>query len=328
MRERYAAALVGSVLGLLCVRAWLSDSSGWQAFQIQTANKTAAPAHDPKHSALSASPHCTHSVEAVIGLWIIKGNAKHRPGFFLKRLATVARAVAAQMWNLTLITDSDAAVTSASDAYQRHGSGLRLNVRRVALDALPYQAQALKVDAACPTKYGKQIPAGSLQTLDKVWLSKVWALASTAASAQGASAPACPSSSWAWFDAGLNADEIRRALKSIRANKSLPNSSEIRLQFYPEGMRKAPTAYFRGRCPVQHTLNAKVIWATVAGIERLLASFNECLGKLVQDANCTCWDEETVLAHIHQKVAPCDTLGSPAPVFTHIDVYDTNKRIK
>ena len=99
-------------------------------------------------------------------------------------------------------------------------------------------------------------------------------------------------------------------------------------------MRKSPSAYFGGRCSVAHTLNAKVIWASKPAIRNLLAAFDTCLELLVGQAQaeagtCTCWDEETVLAHLHGRVPPCDTLNSTLlpPTFVHMDVYDKNKRI-
>lgn len=267
---------------------------------------------------------CTGGVGAVIGLWILKGNKKHKPAFFLKRLVTVVRGMVSQRWNLTLVTDSDTVVNTATNAYQQ--STLSLRVRKILLNELPYQKQAQSVDSACPTKYGKQLPKGSLATLDKVWLSKVWALSSTAS--EYGDRTSCMPASWVWFDAGLNSDEVRRAIKSMQTIKSPPNGSEIRLQFYPAGMRKPPLEYFKGRCPVEHTLNAKVIWATRESASLLLSAFNECLDKITQTTTCTCWDEETVLAHIHQRRAPCHNLKSNAPTFTHIDVYDKSKRVR
>ena len=97
-------------------------------------------------------------------------------------------------------------------------------------------------------------------------------------------------------------------------------------------MRKSPSAYFGGRCPVAHTLNAKVIWATEPAIRGLQVAFDVCLDLLVSQAmegSCTCWDEETVLAHLHERMPPCDALDPTLvlPTFVHMDVYDKSKRI-
>lgn len=128
------------------------------------------------------------------------------------------------------------------------------------------------------------------------------------------------SNSWAWFDAGLNTNEINRAVASIQSS-DVPRENEIRIQFYPEYKKLSGSdKYFNGKCPIWHTLNAKVIWGRRKGLKALHASFNECLGEIAAQHSCTCFDEETILAHIHQKIYPCQHLKNHPPEFKHIDV--------
>jgi hypothetical protein len=170
-------------------------------------------------------------VGTVVGLWIIDGNKKHHPGFYLNRLAIVVRRIARQGWNLTLVTNSADAAEVASSAFWRNAIiHTAMHVRRMNVSELPYAAQALAVDPRCPTKYGKALPRGALQTLDRLWLSKVWVLASTlrAAAAAARESGGCEPRSWAWFDAGLNSDEVQRATQSIGAAKTQMTAQEVR----------------------------------------------------------------------------------------------------
>lgn len=98
------------------------------------------------------------------------------------------------------------------------------------------------------------------------------------------------------------------------------------MQLYPPGMLKHPTHYFRGRCPVTHTINAKVIWADTAGLGALRKSFDECAGRMLAAKTCECFDEETVLTHIHNQVAPCTELHAQLPRLNSLQVIDPNKR--
>ena len=178
-------------------------------------------------------------VGAVVGLWLINGNKKHRPRFYLNRLATVVGRIARQGWNLTLVTNSADAAKIASAEFTKLSANTAiqaaaaLNVRRMDVAELPYATQASAVDPHCPTKYGKALPRGALQALNRLWLSKVWVLASSsrAAAAAAQESGGCKPRSWAWFDAGLNADEVQRATESIEAaaeTQSRPSARVVR----------------------------------------------------------------------------------------------------
>ena len=112
----------------------------------------------------------------------------------------------------------------------------------------------------------------------------------------------------------------------MAANQLAPG--EIRLGFYAPAMRKQPGEYFGGRCPIAHPLNAKAMWGDRAAFAALNQTFEACLGRLVAEAEgsgkgaqCGCFDEETVLAHLLVRQFPCDRLPHRYPRFEHLQVY-------
>ena len=267
----------------------------------------------------------------VIGLWLIPGNKKHKPSFYTRRLAVAMHRLRAAELPVLLLTDSDEVAADAKRAYGANPNasspccGARLAVQQVRRSELPHRAAAGGLPADCPTKWGKSIPAGQFRALATVWLSK-FALALGAA--RGIAGPSCPPPhAIAWLDAGLSEGELGRAV-GLLSGEDAARPGEVLMQHYSAlspKMRLEPRQYFGGRCPISHPLNAKVIWARPAALETLATAFDACLASLGTaggGVNCSCYDEETVLAHMYHGRAPC----SPSDIqWRPIEIYRKGK---
>lgn len=266
---------------------------------------------------------------AIAGLWFVKNNRKHKPEFFMRRVGELAIQVAEAGLDMAFFHDGREGTNDIVHAkYEQTSPTGRYWHTAVALDDLPYQAWAQKLDPTCPSKWGKPLPRGSLQEFNKIWLSKIWVCWHMAVEKR--SAGLCHTS-WIWLDAGLSDAERKRAMQSVK-EIGKPAPGAVYMQKYPPGMLKAPAHYFRNRCPVVHKINAKVIWSDRAGFTLLRAAFDECLAKLAmavgasKEADCECFDEETVLTHMYDQVGPCAELDNPPPELRPIQVIDPNKK--
>jgi hypothetical protein len=184
---------------------------------------------------------------------------------------------------------------------------------------------------SCPAKYGKRLPDGQLKMLDKIWLSKP-SLIEQALSVEPD--PECGidgRTQWLWLDAGLEKDQVLRVMNHTKTLQA-PEPGAVHMQFYCKAKMIPDIQYFAGRCPVKHVLNAKAIWTDRKGAKTLRGAFDSCLNRLVarneagtsQGANptspCECFDEETVLTHIFQRLEPCTYLPVPIPKFIPMPV--------
>lgn len=301
------------------------------AFTVQPKTSAIAIAQKP-----AAGPaRCSQDPLVVIGLWILTGNAKHKPSFFTSRVYNTLKILGSDSKSVVLFAGgeenskgqlSSEKASTAFAARRRKTDNVAaeaaFSYTLAELDDLPYTAQADSVPMDCPAKYGKRLPQGQLRMLDKVWLSKI-ALVEQALELEpdkGCPAGGAGRSQWLWLDAGLEKDQVLRILNHTKVLKK-PQPGAIHLQFYCEVKMLQAKEYFAGRCPVRHLLNAKAFWGDKQGFQQLRAAFDQCLNLLVADIpskKCDCFDEETVMTHIVQGRAPCDTV--PKPTFIPMPV--------
>eukprot|EP00039_Didymoeca_costata_P012610 m.182610 g.182610 ORF g.182610 m.182610 type:complete len:341 (-) comp15530_c0_seq2:78-1100(-) len=280
----------------------------------------------------------------VLGLWILPNNKKHGPKFFISRLSKTLVSLGASQYTTLLFAGGEEhskGGLSQQRATASYISKSRSNsvfvYQHVDVDDLPYKNLAKAAMPTCPTKYGKPIPSGQLQVLNKVWLSKIHLLWNASRGA-GLNGQNCNHNQWLWLDAGLNDKEVSRVLAHVKYKKA-PQSGKIHIQHYCEEKSLPEERYFNGLCPIKHKLNAKAIWADGEAIANLLTVFNECLHALAfrvgsffvdplevaanaqhKQSTCVCFDEETVLTHIFLGRAPCAKLNSPTPEFVELPV--------
>lgn len=284
---------------------------------------------------VTAGPaRCSKTPLVVIGLWILTGNAKHKPSFFTSRVYNTLKIIGSHSKSVVLFAGGEENSKGKLSSQQANTAFLARRKKKnkvteaafsyklAELDSLPYKAQADAVPADCPAKYGKKLPKGQLRMLDKVWLSKI-ALVDQALQLEpdeGCPANGAGRSQWLWLDAGLEKDQVLRILNHTKVLQR-PQPGAIHLQFYCEAKMLQAKEYFAGRCPVRHLLNAKAFWGDRQGFKSLRAAFDQCLNLLVADIaskKCDCFDEETVMTHIVQGLAPCHIV--PKPTFVPMPV--------